>query len=289
MYLLSKKRTQYGRCNWWIVPVKWIGWITSLQDIIIVYQVFCKIHSFASLFLRQSGILPSRPHRGRHFQTRNYELLNARNCNAPAERRASRFTWHGAPFCVAISRINDDTIEFPSVLIARDLREGAWTHLFSQSLSFFLSSFSLSALVRCERRDKKFSSRNAAASLPGPGARHVKPLLRVLPITSRSLLVLARVKNSALEPSVPWDEHDVVAGVSRAGGAIWRTAHSRAHRLISVSFSLALFPCLTLASPTSPSRYALSPLYLFILRSRLCPPLFLSVYLVLLRSAGSFP
>jgi len=50
---------------------------------------------------------------------------------------------------------------------------------------------------------------------------------------------------------MPRDEHDVVAGVSRAGGAIWRTAHSRAHRFVPVSLSCV-------RSPSSPSSLSFS-------------------------------
>lgn len=76
---------------------------------------------------------------------------------------------------------------------------------------------------------------------------------------------------------MPRDEHDVVAAVSRAGGAIWRTAHSRAHRLVPVSLSFSRpFPILPLVAFLLPCSFSI------------CPSLFLSVQHVLLRSAGSF-
>lgn len=61
---------------------------------------------------------------------------------------------------------------------------------------------------------------------------------------------------------MPRDEHNVVAGVSRAGGAIWRTAHSRAHRFVPVSLSFFLsfspsFPSLPLAPLSFPYSFSL--------------------------------
>lgn len=62
----------------------------------------------------------------------------------------------------------------------------------------------------------------------------------------------------------PRDEHDVVAGVSGAGGAIWRTAHSRAHTVPFLSHSLARSrssssPSLTFFHPCS-----ISPPFVFV-------------------------
>lgn len=85
------------------------------------------------------------------------------------------------------------------------------------------------------------------------------------------------------------DERDVVAGVLRAGGAIWRTAHSRAHRFVPVSLSLFLssrsFPILPHVAFFFPCSFSLG---LSLSLSLSLSPISLSVEHVLLRSAGSF-
>lgn len=134
-------------------------------------------------------------------------------------------------------------------------------------IKIFFAEHRFASGARCTPRDI------AHTRLPGPGpADHVTIITR--PGTGQ--------KFGALE-SARRDEHDVVAGVLRAGGAIWRTAHSRAHRFVPVSLSLFL-SCVR--SPSSPSLLSFS-LVPFL---SVCPclSLFLSVQHVLLRSAGSF-
>lgn len=112
-------------------------------------------------------------------------------------------------------------------------------------------------------------------------------LARVLPITSRSLLVLARVKNSTLlSLAESLEMSTMLLLASRGQVELFGEQPTRGSTVSFLSLFLSFF--LAFVSPSSPSPLSCSFSFFLSLCVSLSFSLFLSVQRVLLRSAGSF-